>query len=334
MADPEAITACPAVCGSRGIGTGTHLRSVEETVPDRSTHTWRTHVVQDQLMAAGHPPLRSTFFGTSSLYVTDGRSSVFIDAFLTRPPLLRVACGRIAPDPARIAQTLARGLVSSLDAVFVAHSHHDHAMDAPEVVRQLGGTLHGSESTLNIGRGAGLREDQLQRMGDGDDDTVGNVRIRVIEGLHSPGNRYPGTIDQPLTTPTRASDYRDGGCYSFHVIHPTGSIFIHPSANFVPHKLDDVQADVLYLGIGALGAQTEQFREDYWHHVVDAVGPKLILPIHWDDFGRPLSRGLRPFPAFMDKFATSHAFLHRKTRENGQELRYPRALETLTPFAS
>lgn len=300
----------------------------------RSTCDWRTHVVQDRLMAAARRPLRSTFFGTSSIHLTDGRSSVFIDAFLTRPSLLKVALGRIAPEPARIAQTLARGAVSSLDAVFVAHSHHDHAMDAPEVVRQLGGTLYGSESTLNIGRGAGLPEDQMHRMDDGDDHAVGDFRVRVIQGLHSPGNRYPGTIDRPLTTPARASDYRDGGCYSFHVIHPAGSIFIHPSANFIPHKLDEIRTDVLYLGIGALGAQTQQFREDYWHHVVDAVRPSLILPVHWDDFGRPLSRELRPLPAFMGRFATSHAFLQRKTRENGQRLRYQRALETLAPFAS
>ncbi|GAA3352082.1 hypothetical protein GCM10020358_85040 [Amorphoplanes nipponensis] len=271
--------------------------------------------------------VRCTFYGTSSVHVSDGTVGIFTDAFLTRPSLLRVGLGRIAPDPGRVRRALAKGGVTSLDAVFVAHAHYDHVMDAPEVIKQVGGTLYGSESALNVGRGAGLPEACLQPIAHGREYTVGDFTVRVFEGRHSPGNRYPGSIREPLATPARASRYRDGGCFSFHLVHPSGSVFIHPSANFVPGAFAGVRAEVLYLGIGALGRQPAAFRDDYWHHVVEAIRPRLIVPVHWDNFGRSLGRRLRPLPAWFDDFAATRAFLERRGREDDWAIRFQAPFE-------
>src|SRR5690349_20939101 len=126
-------------------------------------------------MAIDAASVRSTFFGTSSVHVTDGVSGILVDGFFTRPPLLSVALGRpIAPDLGRISDTLARGGIEQLDALFVAHSHYDHVLDSPEVVKRAGGVLYGSESTVNVGRGAGLGEASMTRIGDGDKYTFGD----------------------------------------------------------------------------------------------------------------------------------------------------------------
>ena len=278
-------------------------------------------------------PLRATFFGTSSIYLTDGTTGIFTDAFLTRPPLLKVAFGRIRPKPRLIASILEQGNVGVLDAIFTAHSHHDHALDSADVIKLKGGILYGSESTLNIGRGAGLDESRLHRIADGDRYRLGDFDVQVFEGRHSPGNRYPGIIDRPLSTPARGSAFKDGGCFSYLVIHPSGRVFIHPSANFVPNRFDGVHADVLYLGIGALGVQDGQFRNGYWRHVVDAIQPRLIIPVHWDNFGRPLSKRLRPLPRFMDRFAGTTEFLDRQTARGAPAIRWQGALETIALFA-
>ena len=240
--------------------------------------------------------VEAIFFGTTTVWLSDGTSGILIDGFLSRPSLLRVAFGRVAPDLGRITGALARAGVTSLDALFVAHSHYDHVMDAPEVVKHLGGRLFGSESTLYVGCGAGLAEESMTRIGDGDEHTVGAFTVRVLAGVHSPGNRFPGTIDEPLVPPVRASSYRDGGCFSFFITHPGGALLIHPSANFVPGKFDGLDVDVLYLATGALGAQPRRFQDDYWRHVVEATRPGLIVPIHWDNFFVSLDRRLRPLP--------------------------------------
>ncbi|MBQ1046708.1 MULTISPECIES: MBL fold metallo-hydrolase [unclassified Micromonospora] len=284
-------------------------------------------------MGSSGASVEAVFFGTSTVHVTDGTSGILIDGFLSRPSLLRVAFGRVAPDVGRITGALARAGVTRLDALFVAHSHYDHVMDAPEVVKLLGGTLFGSESTLNVGRGAGLAEESMARVADGDEYRVGAFTVRVLAGVHSPGNRFPGTIDEPLVPPVRASSYREGGCFSFLVTHPAGSLLIHPSANFVPGKFDGLDVDVLYLAIGALGVQSRRFQDDYWRHVVDATRPGLIAPIHWDDFFVSLDRRLRPLPRIFDRFAVAKAFLDRKSEETGIPVRLPEPFEVMRPFA-
>ncbi|MFI1533252.1 MBL fold metallo-hydrolase [Streptomyces anandii] len=285
-------------------------------------------------MADGRASVRSTFFGTSSVHVTDGMSGILVDGFFSRPSLLRIALGRpIAPDGGRIRDTLSRGGIESLDALFVAHSHYDHVMDSPEIVKGVGGVLFGSKSTVNVGRGAGLGEQEMRPISDGDKYAFGDFTVQVLEGVHSPGDRYPGSIDEPLVPPAKASAYRTGSCYSFLVGHPTGTMLVHPSANFVPNKFQGLDVDVLYLGIGALGVQSAQFQDDYWHHTVEAARPDLIIPVHWDDFGRSLSKKLRPMPRILDNFAKTKKLLERKSAESGIPVRFQEPYETITLFS-
>ena len=103
--------------------------------------------------------VRTTFFGTSSIYLASGTTSIFIDAFLTRPSLSTLQTSLIGPDKDTIRRILSIAAIKHLDALFVAHSHFDHAMDAPDVIKRLGGTLYGSESTLMIARGADVPEE-------------------------------------------------------------------------------------------------------------------------------------------------------------------------------
>lgn len=267
------------------------------------------------------------------MHITDGVSAILVDGFFTRPSLLRIALGRpVAPDLERIAVALSRGGVERLDALFVAHSHHDHVMDAPEIVKRVGGVLHGSESTLNVGRGGGLDDESMARIEDGDQFAFGEFTVRVFEGVHSPGDRYPGTIDEPLVPPVRASAYRTGGCYSFLFEHPAGTILVHPSAGFVPGAFDGLDVDLLYLGIGALGRQPARFQNDYWHHTVEATRPGLVIPVHWDDFGRSLDEKLRPMPRILDEFARTEQLLDRKSAESGVPVRFQQPFETIIPF--
>lgn len=274
----------------------------------------------------------TVFCGTSTLWVTDGSTGILIDGFFSRPSLARIIAGQLRPNQHRITHGMDRAGIDRVDAVVVAHSHFDHAMDAPEIARRTGAVLLGSDSTLNIARGADLAEDVLQRIEHGDTLRFGDFTVTVFEGLHSPGDRYPGTIDTPLRTPARASAYRTGACYSFHLSHPEGTMLIHPSARDVPHAYDDVTAEVLFLGVGALGAQDEDFQHSYWRHVVGATDPRLIVPLHWDDFTRGLHRPLRSMPFYLDKAAATRAAVARHADAAGIPVHWPDRFERLQPF--
>ncbi len=65
----------------------------------------------------------------------------------------------------------------------------------------------------------------------------------------------------------------------------------------------------MLLGIGLLGRRDEAYRQEYLREVVEAVGARWMIPIHYDDFTRPLDQPLLPLPAFFDDIDASMRFL-------------------------
>jgi len=227
---------------------------------------------------------------------------VLVDPFFTRPRgFWRLVLNRpIAPDEALIKDWLARAGVTKLDAVLVSHSHYDHAMDAGVVASLTGATLMGSASTLSIGRGASLPDAQLQALNFGPV-SFGPFQVTFVESRHAgaTGGAPTGEIMRPLVPPAAYLDYRQGGTYSILIAHPRGRVLHHGSAGYVPGALKDFRADVVMLGVALLPELAS-----YLGEVVDAVGAHRVVPIHWDDFTRPLDEPLRPFPLVvrLDRF--------------------------------
>lgn len=271
----------------------------------------------------GPGALRTVFLGVSTILLDDGDSAVLTDGFFSRPGLLRMRFGRLRPDRARIDDGLRLAGTGRLDAVFVVHSHYDHALDAPEVAAMTGARLIGSPSTRNIARGQGFPDDRFQPVVTGEPFTIGRFTLTALPARHSPGDLAPGRIERPLRLPVRATDYRTGDCYTLHVRHGERELLVHASAHSLPGALDGYGADTVYLGIGALGKQDESFREEYWARLVTATGARRVVPVHWDDFFRPLDRPLRPFRAFLDDFTATMDFLTRKAASEGVALALP-----------
>ncbi|WP_406089463.1 MBL fold metallo-hydrolase [Streptomyces sp. NBC_01013] len=272
------------------------------------------------------------FLGVSTLLLDDGETAILTDGFFSRPGLLRVRFGRLRPDRARIAAGLQGAGIDHLDAVFVVHSHYDHALDSPVVAAATGARLIGSASTRNIARGQGFAEDRFQPAVTGEPCTFGRFTLTALPARHSPGDIAPGRIDRPLRPPARVTDYRTGECYTLHVRHGERQLLVHASAHSLPGALDGHVADTVYLGIGALGKQDETFRNEYWHRLVTDTGARRVVPIHWDDFFRSLDRPLRPFRAFLDDFTATMDFLTRKAESDDVALALPMLRRRADPW--
>lgn len=253
--------------------------------------------------AASESVVTATWFGVTAVLLRDGEHAIFIDPFFSRPEgLLNLALNReITPDEPLIRRWLGQAGVKKLDAVLVSHSHYDHAMDAGVVARLTGAVLVGSKSTANIGRGSGLPEAQLRVVQPGEPMGYGPYRITYIESRHAgaTGGKPTGDIAAPLTPPARYLDYRLGGTYSILIQHAQGTLLHHGSAGYVPGALKSYKADAVFLGVALIDDLPS-----YLHEVVDAVGARRVLPVHWDDFTRSLDRPLEPFPLVvrLDKF--------------------------------
>ncbi|MEM7358988.1 MAG: MBL fold metallo-hydrolase [Pseudomonadota bacterium] len=242
--------------------------------------------------------VRIRFMGNTNILITDGVTSLMTDAWFSRPSLLTLALADIEPDMTEISNGMQMGVIDKLAAIFPVHSHYDHAMDAPEVARQTGALLVGSESTANIGRGWGLSEDQIRVVNSGEPMQFGKFQVRMIESVHfefpDPELRAAAlsdpVIEEPLVPPVSALDYKMGGAYSLVIEHPKGSVLIHGSAGFVPSQLDAYDVDVVFLGVGGIAGQAPEYQAGYWQHVVRAVDPRWVYPVHWDSLTDPLGQ--------------------------------------------
>ena len=294
--------------------------------------------------AAPVAPLRVSFLGVATLLLNDGETALLTDGFFSRPDRIQSFLGKVQPDLDNIGKGLARagialkdqapalGRSGRLAAVIPLHSHYDHAMDAPEVALRTGAILLGSESTANVGRGWGMSEAQIRVAKLGQPMVFGRFTITLYPSLHAPTGFTGGEITQPLKPPVRASDYKEGQSYAMLVQHDGRSLLITGSAGFVPSALAGVKAEVVFLGIGTLGQRREAQRLDYWREVVQAVGAKRVIPIHWDDFWLPADTPIQPLPPPLDNFDASMQFLRERGAEEKVDIRLPLAWQAMDVF--
>ncbi len=243
--------------------------------------------------------VKVTFLGVGTLLFDDGETQLMTDGFFSRPALFQVAQRKIETDKKAVDAALKQAGVTRLKALFVAHSHYDHALDVAYVAQKTGAKLYGSASTLNIGRGGELRDEQMALYEPGKEVTVGRFTVTVLKSKHSPpikgiNDDLGQVIDKPLKQPASAREYKEGGSFDFLIKHGDGTILVMPSGNYAEGELDKVRADVLFLGTATLGTETDETRKTFYDETVKKVQPKLVIPIHWDNFFQPLSDRLEP----------------------------------------
>lgn len=285
--------------------------------------------------AAADAPLSVSWLGVSTLLVDDGSTALLTDGFFSRPALLDVGLRRLSPSPDRIDDSLSRAGITNLAAVVPVHTHYDHAMDSALVARRTGAMLIGGQSAANIARGQGLSEDRILVATPGTEIELGSFTLTLIESHHCPPDRFPGTIDEPLVSPAKASAYRCGETWSTLVHHkPSGHrLLVQGSAGFIGGALAGHRAELAYLGIGQLGLQSVGYIERYWDETVRAVGARRVVLIHWDDFFRPLTEPIRALPYTGDDLDTTMTVLARLAERDGVSLHLPTVWQPIDPWA-
>ncbi len=249
--------------------------------------------------------MKVTFFGTTTLLFDDGVDQVLFDAHFTRPSLFTYIFGSAPTDGKLVDELLRLHRVDRLRAIFISHSHHDHVMDAPHVANRCSAAIYGSASALNVARGGGVPEDRLTAFGGGETFGVGGYRVTVIPSLHSKptilNNDLGQTIDAPLVQPARLRNYKEGGSFDFLVENGGRKYLIRPSFNYIEGQLDGITADVLFLGVAGLAKADGQTEARFFAETVEKVRPKLVIPLHWDNFFSRLDRPIVGMPRLVEK---------------------------------
>ncbi len=231
------------------------------------------------------------WLGTASFVIETASTTVLVDPYLTRKPLLSLPFAH-EPDERAIFQAIPR----RVDAILCGHSHYDHIADAPRIARRTGALLVGSESTCAWGAAEGLPEAQLVRVGPrGRAVTIGDIEVRFIPSQHGKALFHrvplPGFVHQPPRLPSPIWAYKMGGAFGVHLRVGELSLYHNGSADLIDAELRGVQADVLLACLAG-----RRGTEGYLRRLVDHLRPGLVVPTHHDAFFAPLARGVHLLP--------------------------------------
>lgn len=286
--------------------------------------------------STGAGKVHMLFLGTSSMLWTDGKTQWMLDGFFSRQPVLDVMLSRIDVLRPRVDETAQKAFAAlkakpELSAVFVAHSHYDHSLDAPYLAKRYGGLVMGSGSTQQIALGQGLDKERTHLLSEGVVEQVGDFRIQAIRSAHAPTGFTGGFNTKPLMLPAHALAFKEGVSYMFVLGHASQAdsgkalAIIQPSAGFVPGQTKGIKTDTVLLGAGGLGKLKEAQIEAYWQELVVNTRARQVYLIHWDDFTQALLKDgqavpLQPMPKAMDNLEKSATVLKRLAARDGVSL--------------
>lgn len=299
-------------------------------------------VKNEQTTPIANGQVKVTFFGTSTLLFDDGETQLLVDGFFSRPPLGKVAFGKMRSDEKLIEAVIDSHKINRLKGVFVCHSHYDHVLDAPSVCKLTGAALYGSSSTLMVGKGAGLAEQQMHLYNVGTEIPFGQFTVVILNSKHTPPFKVMGktnatdpnhpNITEPVKQPAKEHDYIEGGTYDIYIKHGNHTMLVKASTNFVEGALNNYPVDVLFLGSAMLGKMPADFQQNYYAQTVKATGAKTVVPIHWDSFMKPLNKPLQALPHAVDDVDAGFKFLQSKTQQDGVALKLMQVQQSMLLF--
>ncbi|ENW26024.1 hypothetical protein F925_00501 [Acinetobacter lwoffii NCTC 5866 = CIP 64.10 = NIPH 512] len=266
------------------------------------------------------------FFGVSTLLLDDGQDQILIDGFFSRPSLWQVISQPVQSDRALLEQLLQAHELSRSKAILVSHSHYDHVLDLPALLEMLPGTaVVGSATSLNIARAnPKVNPQQLQPVKPGHVQQWGHFQITAIPSQHTPPTAVNDDLGeellQPLTLPAKFSDFKEGGSFDYLIEHAGHKILVKASTGFIPGQFKNLQVDTLFLGIAQLSRQSPAYQQQYLAETLHMLKPKVVIPIHWDDFFQPLSQPLQFLPRIADDTPKSLRLLIQAAEAQGSKV--------------
>jgi len=162
------------------------------------------------------------------------------------------ADGEALPDPAAL-ERFVRAPGKAV-GVPVGHTHFDHAVDAPELARQLDCKAYGSASLVNLMALHGMPERAVEvepysvyELGPFEVSFTPSAHSKLLLGLAVP---YDGELT----------------CEHLDSLSPAA-----------------------YRCAGVAG---RSFTERYWRRILPLLEPRVVVPTHYDNFFRPLGQDL------------------------------------------
>jgi L-ascorbate metabolism protein UlaG (beta-lactamase superfamily) len=231
--------------------------------------------------------IRVTYLGVNGFqFETDGHT-LLVDPYFTRVGLWAGALNeRIDSNLNRVSEGL-RHVRPRVDAILVTHSHFDHLLDVPEIMRRRRGRLLAGPTAIRLVESVGISPNECEVVKPGNVLKIGPFTVRVLSAQHDRlfGKvPFPGKSTSP-SKPIKASDWVVGEPLAF-VIEAAGKR-IYIDSGGVPGEPPD--ARIRHVDLAILGVALPDSR-DRFAETVRQLKPRYILPSHQDDMFASMNR--------------------------------------------
>ena len=262
-------------------------------------------------IAGAQGEVRLSYLGTAGWEITDGKTVILVDPYLSRLKLPTPNDPVLADDSRPLFGWDSIGVsdevvidahIRKADFVLITHTHLDHTLDLPYIARKTGAMVIGTESTINLARASGVPGNQLLVVRGGDDLEFGVFSLRVIPSLHGilrrapnvppiPGPAPPEIFPPDAKPPFHLRDYVQGGTLAYFIRLNGVKLLVFGSMNYIEREVQGLQPDAAL--IGAMPERREIYQ--YTARLLRALGdPPLVLPTHWDRFNVPYGTSQQP----------------------------------------
>jgi len=240
--------------------------------------------------------IRLTYLGNAGFEITDGKTVVLVDPFLTQFARWTPTgpAPEISPSALYPADTaLINKHVRKADFILITHGHPDHALDAGYISRRTGAVIIGHETAANLARAYDVPDTSLITVIGGEDYEFGDFSLKVIPNIHSAldhkqyynnGRGIVGNAPRGLRAPLRRRDYVEGGNLAYLLRIAGHEVLIMGSMNFIEREMVGLRPD-----IALVGANSQRLEiHDFTGRLLRALGkPALVIASHADAYGNP-----------------------------------------------
>ena len=233
-----------------------------------------------------------TWFGTTNIVIRTPESTLMFDPFITHPNLIAsILFKKVDSDEKLVRKWALEANLKKVDSVFISHSHYDHILDLGSVMKIYKAKMYGSESAVNFALGQGASREVVNQVKINKDFELLNMKVLPVEVAHSEhflGHVFmKGQIDSPLKLPANMWKIKDGKNLIYHLKFPDKKILFHPAGRKSPFFEDykKLKAEILFIGVAKRISTLDQLEK-----IILPVNPKIIIPLHFDNFLSDLTK--------------------------------------------
>jgi|GEM_PF-3492983 len=221
------------------------------------------------------------WLGAAGIELKINDNIFLIDPYFSRISLFKSIFYKLKPN-----HKLIKKYITQCDYLFITHSHFDHIMDAADIIENTSCKVYCSNNSCSILKSLNIKEKFLTEINYQDELHLDSVTVNVLEAEHIklPDINTKKSINN-VNPPLKAKDYHMdfNFSYLFSIINKIKILI----GNNKYKNNNPTPCDIL--------VTSPFYSYDYYEKIINILKPKIIIPNHWDNFFRPLTKKIKGF---------------------------------------